>query len=86
MEKLMKALLVFWGIVLVSMALKFLSSFTPSKIDFSFSDYIDTDAISEMLHLTPADKKEEHSTTPKNEEKIEILHPEEAKEKIESSL
>jgi hypothetical protein len=76
MEKLMKALLVFWSIVLGSMALKFLFSFSPSKIDFSFSDYIDTDAISEMLHLTPTNKKEAHSTIPKNEKELEIPHPE----------
>ena len=55
MEKLMKVLLVFWGIVLVSMALKFLSSILPNKIDFSFSDYINTDAISKMLHISTPD-------------------------------
>jgi hypothetical protein len=73
MEKLMKALLVFWGIVLGSMALKFLSSFTPSKIDFSISDYIDTDAISKMLHLTSSNQ--EQIQTEKIEIKIDVPHP-----------
>ena len=58
MGKLMKVLLIFWGIILVSIALKFLSSFRPNKIDFSISDYVNTDAISEILHLSTSDKKD----------------------------
>jgi len=71
----MKALLVFWGIVLGSMALKFLSSFTPSKIDFSFLDYINTDAIAKMLHLSSTHKNQ--TPTDKIEFKIDIPHTKE---------
>lgn len=63
----MKVLLVFWGIVLGSMALKFLSSYTPNKIDFSLSDYIDTQAIVEMLHLKRPEKTESNQTKIKTE-------------------
>ena len=79
MEKLMKVLLIFWGIVLVSMALKFLSSFTPNKIDFSISDYINTDAISEILHITPAkeDKTVNQNASASKKVELDIPHPKE---------
>jgi len=75
MEKLMKALLVFWGIVLISIALKFLSSFTPSKIDFSISDYINTDAIKKMLHLTSTNQEKIEKYKIEKEIQIDIPHP-----------
>ena len=56
MEKLMKVLLVFWGIVLMSIALKFLASYLPNEIDFSLSSYFNTDSTSESPKTTEDDK------------------------------
>ncbi len=76
----MKVLLIFWGIILVSMALKFLSSFTPNKLDFSISDYVNTNAISEILHLTTPVKEnktlQENASSTKKVE-LDIPHPKE---------
>ena len=58
MEKIVKILLIFWGIVFVTVGLKYVSTLLPNKIDFSFSDYINTDTISKALHISTPDNSE----------------------------